>query len=188
VSGGGGGGGGGAGGRVTIVCGVSGSGKSSVAAALAEAAGGTFLEGDSFHPAANIAAMAAGHPLDDAMRRPWLEALGDACARAAGEAGEGAEVFAACSALRRAYRDLLRARAPGCLFLLLDGPEKVIRARLEARRGHYMPPALLASQLATLERPLADEPGIATVPVTADLPATTARAHAALQGLRDGAV
>jgi len=130
--------------------GVSGSGKSTLGVALAQALGVPFAEGDDFHSAANRAAMAAGHALTDADRLPWLEALRTwAAARPAG-------CVLSCSALRRAYRDVLRGAGPDVVFLEVDVPREVLATRLAARRGHFMPPSLLDSQLATLE-PLADD-------------------------------
>ncbi|WBU38012.1 gluconokinase [Homoserinibacter sp. YIM 151385] len=132
-----------------VVMGVAGSGKSAVGAALAERLGLAFLDADSLHPAANVAKMAAGTPLDDEDRAPWLDAV---AARLGGE-----PIVVACSALRRAYRDRLRAGAPGVRFVLLDGPPELLAERIGARRAHFMPAALLASQLATLERPSPEE-------------------------------
>ncbi|PKW27691.1 gluconokinase [Phycicoccus duodecadis] len=142
--------------RHVVVMGVSGSGKSTVARGLADALGLTFGEADDFHPAENIARMAAGTPLTDADRRPWLLAL---AAWTADRDREGRSTVMACSALRRRYRDLLRA-GPPVLFVHLDGPADVVQARLAARTGHFMPPALLASQLALLEPLAPDEAGV----------------------------
>lgn len=135
--------------RPVVVMGVSGSGKSTVGAALAEALGIPFVDGDSLHPSANVAKMAAGIPLDDADRAPWLDAIGELLSRG--------PVVVACSALKRAYRDRLRAAAPQLELVFLDGTREVLAERMSARPGHFMPPALLDSQLATLERPAADE-------------------------------
>ena len=133
--------------------GVSGTGKSTLGTLLATRLGRPFLEGDEFHPAANVALMAAGVPLTDDDRRPWLDALVAAMA-AHDEAGRSTVV--ACSALRRAHRDRLRT-APGRVrFLLVDVPGDELARRMAARQGHYMPASLLASQLATLE-PLGDD-------------------------------
>ncbi|MFT4122757.1 MAG: gluconokinase [Microbacteriaceae bacterium] len=132
-----------------VVAGVSGSGKSTVGALLAARLGLPFVDGDALHPAANVAKMAAGIPLEDPDRWPWLDAVG---ARLA-----ASPVVIACSALRRAYRDRLRAAAPGLRFVLLDGSPELLVARTAARAGHFMPPALLDSQLATLERPAPEE-------------------------------
>lgn len=135
--------------------GVSGSGKSTLGASLAEALGTTFIEGDAFHDAAAVAKMRAGHPLTDADRWPWLDRLGAAIGK---ELRESGLVVAACSALRRCYRDRL-ARAIGgpTRFILLDGSADDLRERVAHRAGHYMPSSLLDSQLATLEPPMPDE-------------------------------
>jgi len=129
--------------------GVSGSGKSTVGAALAAALGLPFVDGDALHPAANVAKMAAGIPLTDDDRWPWLDAVGERLA--------ASPVVIACSALRRVYRDRLRSAAPGIRFVLLDGSRELLAERMGARADHFMPTALLDSQLATLERPDADE-------------------------------
>jgi carbohydrate kinase (thermoresistant glucokinase family) len=129
-----------------VVMGVSGCGKSSLGAALATALALPFTDADDLHPVGNRAKMAAGQPLTDADRWPWLQAVGAVLAGGAG--------VVACSALRRAYRDRLRATAGPVQFLHLVAPREVIAQRLAARRGHFMPVALLESQLATLE-PLA---------------------------------
>ncbi|MGC8476116.1 MAG: gluconokinase [Acetobacteraceae bacterium] len=135
-----------------VVMGVSGCGKTTLAAGLAAALGWTLLEGDSFHPPANIAKMRAAIPLDDADRAPWLAAIA-----AAMDARLGAGAVVACSALKRAYRAVLIGSRPGVALIFLKGSRATIAARLAARRGHYMPPALLDSQLAALEEPGADE-------------------------------
>ncbi len=135
--------------RPVVVMGVSGSGKSTVGAALADALGIPFEDGDALHPAANVAKMAAGIPLDDANRAPWLDAIVELLARG--------PVVVACSALRRAYRDRLRAAAPELALVLLDGDRELLAERMAARPGHFMPASLLDSQLATLERPAPDE-------------------------------
>lgn len=136
--------------------GVSGSGKSTLGALLADAFGCPFLEGDDFHDEAAVAKMRAGQPLVDADRWPWLDRLGRALGEAA--AAEGCAV-AACSALRRCYRDRLIDAAGGQVrFVLLDAAREELERRMSARPGHYMPTSLLDSQLETLERPGADEP------------------------------
>ncbi|MDR6977909.1 gluconokinase [Streptomyces sp. 3330] len=157
---------------VVLVLGVSGSGKSTVGKAVAERLGVTFVEGDAFHSTAAIAKMTTGHALDDADREPWLRALADRVRRSA-EAGEG--LVLACSALRRAYRDELRAAAGArlwCLYLALD--RDTARDRVARRRGHFMPARLVDSQFATLEPLEPDEPGL-TLDATAALPAALAR-------------
>jgi len=137
--------------------GVSGIGKTTIGRRLAARLDATFLEGDDFHPAANVAKMRRGEPLDDTDRRPWLEALAGELARRQ-RAGE--RVVLACSALRRRYRDLLRSRGATIRFVYLAGEEAFVRRRLAGRKGHFMPPSLLDSQFAALEEPAADEAAI----------------------------
>jgi carbohydrate kinase (thermoresistant glucokinase family) len=140
------------------VMGVSGVGKTRVGLAVAEALGARFVEGDDLHPEANRVKMAGGTPLSDEDRWPWLDRVAEALA-------EGAPpVVGACSALRRRYRDRLRDGAPGLVMVHLVGAPELIGERLRARTGHFMPPALLRSQIETLEPLGADEAGFA-VPV-----------------------
>jgi len=140
-----------------VVMGVSGVGKSSVAAELVARTGWEFVEGDDQHPESNRLQMASGHPLDDDDRRPWLR-------RVAARIGEletaGRSGVVTCSALKRSYRDLLRDGHPSVRFVHLLAPPELIAQRVTARQGHYMPPSLLHSQLATLEDLQPDEPGI----------------------------
>ncbi len=133
--------------------GVSGSGKSTVGAALARRLAVPFIDADTLHPPANIAKMTAGEPLDDDDRRPWLERVGEWLA----DHRDGA--VASCSALKRNYRDQLRAHCPEVEFLHLAGSPELIGGRLAARSGHFMPAALLQSQFEALEPLGADEPG-----------------------------
>lgn len=134
-----------------VVMGVSGCGKSSVGEALGARLGVPYVDGDDLHPAENVAKMAAGVPLSDADRWPWLDRVADVLA-------ERAPVIVGCSALRRAYRDRIRAGAGGAVrFVHLAGSREVIAARMAARTGHYMPASLLDSQFAALEPPGADE-------------------------------
>ncbi|WP_062289268.1 gluconokinase [Demequina phytophila] len=147
-----------------VVMGPSATGKSTVGAALAAAFGVPFIDGDDLHPAANVAKMAAGIPLEDEDRWPWLDRVG----RTLDDAAAGGGVVVACSALKRAYRDRIRAVAPGarCVELAISEDEAVRRS--SARAAHFMPPALVASQFATLEPLGSDEPGVrvdATQPV-----------------------
>jgi gluconokinase len=135
---------------VIVLMGVSGSGKTTVGVPLAQALGGEFVEGDDYHPPANVAKMRQGIPLDDADRRPWLEALSAEIGR---WLAAGRTVVLACSALKRSYRTILRGGRAGVRFVHLKGNTSLIRARLAERRGHYMPASLLDSQLATLEEP-----------------------------------
>ena len=133
-----------------VVMGVSGSGKSTIADHLAGRLGWRYEDGDRFHPASNVAKMSAGHPLTDEDRWPWLQAIADEIDRLSA-AGERAVI--ACSALKRAYRDILVHGRDDVRIVFLDGTQDLIAARLAARKGHFMPPGLLASQFKTLERP-----------------------------------
>lgn len=142
---------------MVVVMGVSGSGKTTVGRSLASRLGVDHGDADDFHPAGNVAKMAAGQPLVDADREPWLRAVG---AWLASHGGDGGAV-ASCSALKRSYRDVLRAAAPGVTFLHLQGGRGLLAERLSARSGHFMPPSLLASQLRTLEPLEPDEAGMA---------------------------
>lgn len=141
-----------------VVMGVSGSGKSTVGRLLAQALNLPFQDGDELHPPDNIARMAAGVPLTDADRQGWLAAVG---ARLAAAGGRRDGVVIACSALKRAYRDQLRATAPDLQLVFLHGEPVLLAERLAARRDHYMPASMLPSQLAALEAPDADEGAIA---------------------------
>jgi gluconokinase len=136
--------------RAVVVMGVAGAGKTVIGSALAAALGWRFEDGDDYHPARNKAKMAAGTPLNDDDRWPWLDVL-RARLGAAVAGGEG--LVLACSALKASYRTRLGEGDPALAFLFLDGDRDLIAARLAARKGHYMPPALLDSQLATLEPP-----------------------------------
>lgn len=158
-----------------VVTGVAGAGKSTVAQRLAADLGLELAEGDDFHPQANIEKMASGTALTDEDRRPWLEALADWTGerRAAGQG-----TVLTCSALRRAYRDVLRRAAPGTFFVHLYGDPAVLRRRLESRE-HFMPVSLLDSQLATLEPLGPDESGVA-LDVDATVDEIVARVEQAL--------
>ena len=138
-----------------IVMGVSGCGKTTIGDLVARELGVPFLDGDSLHPVENVAKMAAGTPLTDDDRWPWLATVGSELANA----GDGGLVLA-CSALRRSYRDAIREQAPDTVFLHLHGSKDVLARRLEGRSGHFMPTTLLDSQLATLEPLEADEAGL----------------------------
>jgi gluconokinase len=139
-----------------VVMGVSGSGKSTVAAGLVDRLGWDFAEGDDFHPRGNVEKMRNGQPLDDDDRWPWLRTL----AAWIGEHEEaGKSVVVTCSALKRSYRDLLRDGHPSVWFAHVTADGDLIRERVERRTGHYMPPSLLDSQLATLQPLQDDEPG-----------------------------
>lgn len=143
-----------AGASPVVVMGVSGSGKSTVGSALAQRSRVPFVDADSLHPPANVAKMAAGQPLDDDDRHPWLDRVGEWLA----DHREGG--VASCSALKRAYRDQLRAHCPRVEFLYLRGSPELIGARLAARSDHFMPAALLRSQFDALEPLGADESGV----------------------------
>ena len=147
-----------------VTMGVCGSGKTTVGERLAERLGIAFGDADGFHPPANVAKMSAGEPLDDADRMPWLDAI----AGAIRDVAPAHPVVVSCSALKRAYRDRIRARAGRpVVFVFLSGERALLAERMGGRKGHFMPASLLDSQLATLEPPEADEPAIA-VPI--DLP------------------
>jgi gluconokinase len=137
-----------------VVMGVSGSGKSTVGAALAQRLRVPFVDADTLHPPANIAKMAAGQPLNDRDRYPWLERVGGWLAAHR----DGGVV--SCSALKHKYRDQLRAHCPRVEFLYLSGSPELIGGRLAARSGHFMPAALLRSQFDALEPLGADEAGV----------------------------
>ena len=150
-----------------IVMGVSGSGKSTIASALAERLGWTFEDGDRFHPESNVAKMSAGHPLSDEDRWPWLQAIADEIGRVC---RAGGHLVVACSALKRGYRDVLAGARTDVRFVFLEGSQALIAGRLARRKGHFMPPGLLDSQFKTLEPPQADEQAIT---VSIDAPVET---------------
>jgi gluconokinase len=148
--------------HAVIVMGVSGCGKSSVGEAISEALGLEFVEGDGLHPASNVEKMSRGIPLTDEDRMPWLDVIGDTM-KAKLERNEG--IVVSCSALKRSYRDRLRAAVDGNLFFVyLHGSKELLTRHMGERTGHFMPPSLLESQLATLEVPTG-EPGVATVDI-----------------------
>ena len=132
-----------------VVMGVAGSGKTTVGTRLADRLGATFLDADGLHPQANVDKMSAGVPLDDEDRAPWLERVRD-------ELGSDRRTIVACSALKRRYRDVLRA-AGGVRFVFLDLDPDSARQRAGDRRGHFMSAGMIESQFATLQRPTADE-------------------------------
>lgn len=160
-----------------VVMGVSGSGKSTVGQGLAQALGVRFLEGDALHPPQNVQRMAAGIALTDADRQGWLALIAQALAQSA-QQNEGLVV--ACSALKRTYRDQLRAACVGLRFVYLHGDAVLLAQRLQSRQGHYMPPSLLASQLDTLEPPADDEQAI-QLNIAEQPLAMVAAAHRALK-------
>lgn len=138
-----------------VVMGVQGSGKSTIAALIAERIGGSFVDGDRLHSAENVAKMATGIPLTDADREPWLHTIGAVLAD-----GRERGIVVVCSSLRRAYRDLLRGDAPGTVFVHLHGAFELIASRVNARAHEFMPPALLQSQFDALEHLTGDESGV----------------------------
>jgi gluconokinase len=135
---------------VLLVMGVSGAGKTVLGRALAAALGWDFADADDYHSPANVAKMRAGTPLTDDDRAPWLAALREEIGR---RLASGRPLVLACSALKQTYRDMLQSDPVRVRLVFLDGPRELIAARLAARAGHYMPPALLDSQLAALEAP-----------------------------------
>lgn len=162
--------------RCFVVMGVAGCGKSTVGLAVAEAVGATYLDGDDLHPESNIAKMSSGRPLNDDDRAPWLDKVG-----AALRVRDGT-VLIGCSALKRAYRDRIRAAAGEPVrFLHLAGAREVIEARMSVRSGHFMPVTLLDSQFAALEPLQADEDGIA-VDIDQPIARVVAQIASAIQG------
>lgn len=142
---------------VVVVMGVAGVGKSTVAQALAQRLGAPCAEGDDFHPEANIAKMSAGIPLDDSDRWPWLQRIAEWMSE---RGREGAGAVVTCSALKRSYRDVLRAGYPDVFFVHLSGDRALIGDRMSHRAGHFMPTSLLDSQFETLEPLQPDEKGV----------------------------
>jgi gluconokinase len=140
---------------VLVIMGVAGTGKSTVAGLLADQLGWDLAEGDDLHPEANVAKMSSGVPLTDEDRWPWLDRIADWIHN---QIDEGRPGIITCSALKRAYRD--RMRAPGVAFVHLDGTAEQIGARLSKRTDHFMPASMLESQLATLEPLEPDEAGL----------------------------
>lgn len=157
---------------ILVVMGVSGSGKTTVAAMLAGALGVEFLEGDDFHPRANVEKMKSGTPLTDEDRWPWLKAI---AARIDEWRAEGKAGVITCSALKRAYRDILIGDRPGVRLVYLRGSHELIHRRMAARHEHFMPLGLLESQFATLEDPGPDER-----PIVVDVGGTPAEIVAAV--------
>lgn len=164
---------------VWLVMGVSGSGKTSVAGALAEATGGAWLDADEYHPRCNIERMSHGQPLTDADRWPWLAAVAEAASRER-ETARG-PVFVACSALKLLYRRLLRERLPGLRTLYLEGDEALIHERMLRRDKHYMAAGMLHSQFLDLEPPQA-EADVFVIDIEADRASVLAQALSRVHG------
>ncbi|MDO9144748.1 gluconokinase [Rhodoferax sp.] len=165
-----------------VVMGVSGCGKSTVASAVARQLQLDMTDGDDLHLSESVAKMRSGVALTDADRWPWLDRIGDYLAQATPNL-KGRIV--ACSALKRVYRDRIRARAGKVVFIFLDGDAELIRQRMALRTGHYMPPELLDSQLRTLELPAPDETDILTLHIATSIDALVAQA---VTGLRQQAL
>lgn len=160
-----------------VVMGVSGTGKTSIARALRDELGWDFIEGDNLHPASNIRKMSAGIPLDDTDRGPWLQKIATWIQVAD---RRGTSTLVTCSALKRAYRDVLRQASSGVVFLHLTADKDIIAERMSRRTGHFMPLSLLESQFATLEPLGRDEKG-----VTLDVSGSPQQVvHAALEALK----
>jgi len=165
--------------RLTVVVmGVSGSGKSTLATGIATALALDSLDGDALHLPQSVAKMAAGIPLADADRWPWLDRI---AAQLADADAHPRGLVVACSALKRSYRDRLRRATTGLRFVFLDGPPDLIASRLGGRSGHFMPSALLASQLQALERPGDDEPDVLHLGIDASVDSLVRRAAQALK-------
>jgi gluconokinase len=159
---------------LVVVIGVAGSGKSTIGEQLARRLGVEFAEGDDLHPEANVAKMRRGVPLTDADRWPWLATIGQWLAEHAATGG-----VASCSALKRSYRDLLAGAAPAVWFLHADAPPELIKQRMRARQGHFMPESLVDSQFADLEPLSGDENG-ARLDISGDPEAVADRAERAV--------
>lgn len=162
---------------IVVVMGVTGCGKTTVGRLLAERLGAPFADADDYHPPENVAKMRAGIALDDADRAPWLARL-NALLRES--ESQGKPLVLACSALKRAYRERLASGLADVRFVFLDGPKELLASRLAGRSGHYMNPALLDSQLATLERP--DDAIVLSIDASPE--EIAARALAALAGAK----
>jgi gluconokinase len=165
-------------GKSIILMGVSGSGKSTVGAAVAREIQAKFIDGDDLHPRANIQKMAGGQPLNDEDRAPWLQRLNDVAYSLEHKNETGVIV---CSALKRRYRDLLRQGNHNMVFIYLKGSPEVILTRLQARSGHFMPTDLLKSQFEALEEPIADEEDVICIDINSDIAGVVARCVAVLK-------
>lgn len=161
-----------------VVMGVCGAGKTSVAQAIAERYSATFIDGDDLHPRANIIKMAAGHPLNDDDRAPWLERIGDVFFSLQRRHLSGVVV---CSALKKMYRDQIRKDNDGLVFIHLRGSMETIIERMAARQGHYMKKEMVQSQFDTLEIPGTDEPDVIEISIEQPLDAVIADTLKALE-------
>ncbi|MGL4858508.1 MAG: gluconokinase [Enterobacteriaceae bacterium] len=160
-----------------IVMGVCASGKSTVGVLLAQKLGRKFIDGDDLHPRANIDKMASGQPLDDHDRQPWLERIRDACYSLENKSEHGVIV---CSALKKSYRDHIRAGNQHVLFLFLDGDKELIMQRMQRRQGHFMKQGMVESQFKILERP-DDEPDCIIINIDCSVAELVERAIDAVQ-------
>ena len=162
-----------------VVMGVTGSGKTTIGVRLAAALNGRFVDGDDLHSDAAREKMRAGHALTDDDRWPWLDRVGKTLA----EALAGKPVVVACSALKRVYRDRLRgAVGPSLIFVYLDAQKEAMRARVAARKNHYMPASLVDSQFAALENPIG-EPGVVAIPADGDVETEVSALSSQLRGV-----
>ncbi|KGT91077.1 gluconate kinase [Erwinia typographi] len=164
--------------HVFVLMGVSGSGKSAVANAVAHQLKAAFLDGDFLHPRANIQKMSEGHPLNDDDRKPWLEAINDA-AFAMQRTNDVSVIV--CSALKKRYRDILRKGNENLSFVYLKGDFDTIESRLRARKGHFFKPQMLVTQFETLEEPGADERGVLVVDINQSLDEVVAATITAIE-------
>lgn len=164
--------------HVFVLMGVSGSGKSAVANAVAHQLKAAFLDGDFLHPRANIQKMSEGHPLNDDDRKPWLEAINDA-AFAMQRTNDVSVIV--CSALKKRYRDILRKGNENLSFVYLKGDFDTIESRLRARKGHFFKPQMLVTQFETLEEPGADERGVLVVNINQSLDEVVAATITAIE-------
>ncbi|MCG3722648.1 gluconokinase [Vibrio cincinnatiensis] len=165
-------------GNSIIVMGVSGCGKSTIGALIAQRLGAKFIDGDDLHPRANIEKMRHGEPLNDHDRAPWLERIRDAAFSLENKSEQGIIV---CSALKKAYRDQIRDGNQNVTFLFLDGDKDLIIERMRARQGHFMKTDMLESQFATLQRPSAEETDVLTISIASNIDHVVERAITALQ-------
>jgi carbohydrate kinase (thermoresistant glucokinase family) len=168
--------------RRIVVMGVSGCGKSTMAAAIANALGLGMLDGDDLHLPESVAKMRAGIALEDADRWPWLDRIGQHLTHT--DSGHEAGHVVACSALKRSYRERIRRLAAPVQFVFLDGSAELIAQRMALRSGHYMHPELLASQFSALERPEADEDDVIRLDITRPVGQLLTEALAVLQAAR----